>query len=408
MIIDLSFLPQWPPRLDNAFWFALLLVAAPLVGEAVFRSLRWPRIVGYALVGLAASAISFDSGGLQLPPAFQRAMEVALAVLLFELGSRIHLRWILANPWLIAGSLAEAGLSFGLVLAGCLALGIGTPSALAIATISLATSPAVIMRVTAEMNARGQVTERLLLFSALNTVYAVTLMHLLPGFLAQTPVWTPPPALLWNIFGSILLAALLAAMVGYVQRTFDLREENGGLLLLGMLFLNLALIHQAGASPLLTPLLAGIMLHSIDPRPRLWPRHFGTAGGILVVLLFVVSGLSTDWRLVAAGGLTGLLLLLLRTVGKLGGCLLFGRSAGISLRQSTALGTALLPMSGIAFLLSASLHATLPEISHSVAAALAGAILITEIAGPLCTQWALRISHEAEVADPPRGGSDHA
>ncbi|HNM21328.1 MAG TPA: sodium:proton antiporter, partial [Rhodocyclaceae bacterium] len=111
-LATLSLLPSWPLHLDNAFWFALLLVVAPLAGEFVFRYLRWPRIVGYTLIGLFASVIDFDTSGLQIPALLQRALEVALAVLLFELGNRINPRWLLANPWLIATSLAEAGLTF--------------------------------------------------------------------------------------------------------------------------------------------------------------------------------------------------------------------------------------------------------------------------------------------------------
>jgi len=43
-------------------------------------------------------------------------------------------------------------------------------------------------------------------------------------------------------------------------------------------------------SSLLVPMLAGLMLRNSPERPWVWTRDFGTAGGALVLLLFVISG----------------------------------------------------------------------------------------------------------------------
>ena len=82
------------------------------------------------------------------------------------------------------------------------------------------------------------------------------------------------------------------------------------------------------------------------------------------------------------------------------GTALFGRAAGLSLAQSVALGVALLPMSGIAFLLTASLHEAFPEFGVRVVSALAGATTVMEIVGPLAAQWALKRCGEAHFAAP--------
>jgi len=44
---DLSFLPSWPPDTTGLPWFALILLAAVLLGEAVNRWLRLPRALGW-------------------------------------------------------------------------------------------------------------------------------------------------------------------------------------------------------------------------------------------------------------------------------------------------------------------------------------------------------------------------
>ena len=58
-------------------------------------------ITGYAVIGLVAGNAGFgvidvSSAGLSRP-----LLDVALGLLLFELGSRLDLRWIRRNPYLI-------------------------------------------------------------------------------------------------------------------------------------------------------------------------------------------------------------------------------------------------------------------------------------------------------------------
>lgn len=405
MTLNSGVLQHWPPPFDSVFWIPVLLVAAPVIGEAVFRILRWPRIIGYTFVGLFASYANLNAGGVDLSFEVRRVLEVALAVLLFEQGCRINLAWLRANPWLAVTSLAEAGVTLLMAFVFMRGLGLDVRASLAVGTICMVSSPAVIMRITAELNARGQVTERLLLLSALNTIYAVVVISLLLGVLQQTEAANPAAAILqpmWVFGGSIVIALFVAAAIALVQRELDLRDENSALLLIGILLLALSIVQVLEVSPLLVPLLAGMLLRKRDPRPRLWPRHFGTAGGVLVVLLFVVNGMTVDWKTVGVGGATGLLLVTLRASAKIACSVLSGRPAGLSLRQSASLGVALLPMSGVAFLLTASLHDTFPTFTAPVASALAGAIAVMEIVGPLATQWALKRCGEVRFD---RGGN---
>ena len=103
-----TYLPVWPFEVGPALWLALTLVVAVLVGEALVRYLRLPRIVGYIGIG-----VLLGPGGLglipQLPAAEWRlVVDLALGILLFELGSKVNLRWLQANPWLAGTSLLES------------------------------------------------------------------------------------------------------------------------------------------------------------------------------------------------------------------------------------------------------------------------------------------------------------
>lgn len=104
---------------------------------------------------------------------------------------------------------------------------------------------------------------------------------------------------LWAFGGSALLAAGLAALVAWIARRPDLRDENAALLLLfGLIVLALLMARSLKPSTRPVPLLAGALLRNITERPRVWPRHFGTAGGVLVLILFVIVG--SAWSLDAA------------------------------------------------------------------------------------------------------------
>ena len=74
-----------------------------------------------------------------------------------------------------------------------------------------------------------------------------------------------------------------------MARRLDLVDENAALLLLGLVVLALIGARLFNLSTLLVPLLAGVLLRNTTERPWVWPRHFGTAGGVLVLMMFVSS-----------------------------------------------------------------------------------------------------------------------
>ena len=396
----LFFLPSWPPSPDAVFWVATTLVAAALLGEFVFRRLRLPRIVGYTVVGALIGAAGFGVAGAQLAGSLRLVVDLALALLLFELGSRVNLRWLKANPWLLATSLAEAALTFVTVMLVLGALGVAAQQAAAIAAIAMCTSPSVVMRVTSEFNASGQVTERTMLLSALNMLYAVLATKLLTGWLHHEYAGSLLRAILHPLYllaGSALIAALLGLGVSQVARRLDLRNENSTLLLLGLILLALAVTKLLALSTLMVPLIAGLILRNSTERPWIWPRHFGTAGGVLVLLLFVVTGTSWSPQALASGALLGLAAILARGLAKSAAVLALARPSGASLRQGLAVGAALTPLSGGALVLVAELQALYPEFGAGIAATALSMIAVLELVGPIAVHAALRHSKEENV-----------
>ncbi len=397
------FLPSWPLQADGILLAALTLVAAALAGEGMFKFFRWPRIIGYSLVGMVVGAVGFgvQAGALvRERSAFAIVFDMGMALLLFEVGGRVNLSWLRANPWLLATSIAEAALTFIAVTVLIISLGYDATLATAAAIIMVATSPAVVMRVTAEFKAQGQLSERLLLLAALSTVYAVVAQKFLLGWLHHAyghNLWAALLHPLYVFGGSALLAFVLAWAVALFEPHIDLRDEHASLLVLGLLLLMIALLRAFELPVLLTPLLAGMWLRHRAARPLVWPRHFGSVGGVLVLLLFVITGMSLSWSSVLGGGVVALAIVAVRSLAKISVLVLLGRPSGLSMRQSFALGVALCPMSGVALALTAEIAARYPAFGATLAAMVFSTIAILELLGPLAVKWSLRRSGEIHL-----------
>jgi Kef-type K+ transport system membrane component KefB len=388
----------WPPQPDLLLWVALCLLAAGVLGELAWRLLKVPRAVGYVAAGMLAGVFGLGIDGAQLGGASRRITELALALLLFEAGSHLRLRWLRDNPWLLASFVLEALVTFAAVSAALWAIGVEPPVAVVCGAIAMATSPAVAMQVASETRSAGQVTERMIVFAVLTTCVAVLAMEFVAGW--KHASWGEGNLLrgighpLYQLVGCGVLAAALAAGVAVMSRRLDLRDEHATLLVLGAVLLALALATMARLSTLLVPLLAGIALRNHTDRPGIWPRQFGTAGRALVLMLFVIAGTAWSFEVLRAGALAAGVLVVVRFAAKGGVQLALGLPSGTSWRQSAALGLSALPLSSPALVMIADLNGIAPVLGPKVAAIVFSAVAFTELLGPLAVHAALRASKE--------------
>ena len=397
-------LPTLSLHADGVLWVGLALVLATLMGESVLRFLRWPRLVGYLGTGLLIAAGGGALPAFALQPGARAVIDAAMAVLLFEIGHRVNLRWLRANPWLVFISVGEWSLALVLGWAALAAFGLGGPHGLAVAAALACTSPAVALRLAGEFNARGQVTERMLLLATLGSILSILAVGLLDGWMGAQigrHWWYALLQQSYALGGAVLAAAVLAWAVNWVERHFDFADEGAALLLVGLILLVLSVTRMLHWSSMLTPLLAGLLLRARNQRPRVWPRHFGTAGGVLIVLLFMIVGLCMKWDALRDGALVGLALTAARALAKLGAPLLLGPASGLSRRQSLALGLALNPAAAITFVLLLDAQQQLGGFPAALLNAGFAAIALLGIAGTLLARWAL-----GRAGDIPRDGGN--
>lgn len=391
------FLPAWPLELSPLLWIALAVASAALAGEWVRRYLKLPRITAYPVVGMLVAALAGDRLVAEHDEWLRWGLDVALAILLFELGSRVDLRWLRHNRWLLATSFGESLAAFAAVFFISRYLGLALESAALLAAIGMSTSPAVVMRVVTESNAQGQVSTRLLALTALNTIYSIVTLHLAMGVLHQrySGDWvlaiTHP---LYLVGAGLLVGKLLAMTVNRLHHWLTLRDEYASIILLGLVLTTIGLIEALHLPVTLCMLFAGIVLRNGERRAWVFPQHFGSVGGVLVVLLFLVVGIQIKLEHLLIGGGLALVLIGGRSLAKLCGVLLFARPAGISWRQGLLLGLALSPSAGPIIVAATDIGQLYPHLQATFIPVAMSAAAIMELAGPIIVALSLKWSGE--------------
>jgi Kef-type K+ transport system membrane component KefB len=375
--------------LPTVQWSILLAVAA-LTGHLVQRYAGIPKVVGYSLVGGVAGLAGFSGAAWPLQGTGLFLLELGVAVVLFEAGGRIPLRWFRHNPMVLVQSIAESALTFFLVRWTLTFVGVSPAVAEPLALLAMAASPAVLSRVIMDTHASGPVTERAMVLSTLSTLYALTICSARAGMMGghgeQGLISTfYPVAVVLGL--SVAVGAGLALALRSALRVMSPTSENTAILLLALIAAGAALAAHFGGSAPLAALLGGMMLKQLNPRPWSWPRQ-------------------ADWSRPVAGMV--LALVAARGLAKISGVALGNVGSGASWRQALWVGCAMSPMSSVALLLVSQFVAASASLGPRIASVALPAILLMEVLGAILATFAIYRAGESSRPWTPRPFSNSA
>lgn len=396
--MDFPFLPALPLTLSYPLLFGVLLVAGMLGGEAA-RQFRLPRIIGYVLIGFAIAPMA---AAMSIGPLLDEArifVDIALGLVLFDLGRRMDLGWLKRDWTLAASGLGESALTFGVVFATLTWLGFAPLQAGLAAAIAMATSPAVVLLVAQDERAEGQVTERAYTLVALNSLLASVLVTMLLAavhYELRLDVGTAVLHPLYLFIGSVALGAAMAKLARLLARRVERSPELHFTLVAGLVLAAVGFAQMAKLSVILALLAFGLFARNDARRHDLMAVDLGRASRLFYVVLFVITGASLPLSAFEAAGWAAAAFVVARAAGKLLGVLAFAPLGGVRLKQAVALGAALLPMSSLALLLQHDVARLYPEFGQQLAAVLLASLVVMELAGPIAVQWGLRYAGEAE------------
>lgn len=384
------------PYIPADIAWPIVLLLAWIAGELLHGWASIPRICIYAAVGF-----SFGSSQLGVLPEIGSGNVLLLAnlafgLILFEAGHRLNVRWLRHNPWIAVASVAESLLTFAAVYAVARYFDADVTVALLLAALSMASSPAAVLRVVNELQSSGQVTERTLHLSVLNSMLAVFVFKLLLGY----RVFETSGSLMqagYNSLLVLLVSAAIGAAFGValpaLLRLLHRTRSDATLAFAISVILLVTLTHYLKQSPLLATLAFGVVSRHRRVILGRSERGFGVLGDVLSVLLFVGVAASIQWKLAVSGMALGLALVLVRTLTKIGTLAIFSYPSGISLRKGALTGVAIAPFSVFVILVLEQTRYLGINLVEELSA-LAAAALLLELVGPLMTQWALKFAHE--------------
>lgn len=394
MDIELNFFIQ------SIAWPAVLLLAWG-VGETLYTRWQIPRVSSYVAVGVLVGTVNLpdltpDIAGLPF------VANVALSLVLFELGYRINLRWFRANPWVLLVGVAESLLTFAAVFWATGWLDdIRLHVRLAVAALAMASSPAGILRVVHELRSAGQVTERIVHLTAINCLLSVLVLKVVVGARALDVSGNVGHAAFGSLhvlMTSVVVGGALGfAMPRLLRGRWAASADGASVVFVLSVILLTTAAYGLKLSPLLAALTFGIVARERRVHLTHNQRNFGTAGDLLGVFLFVYIAAVLEWTDVVNGLVLGAVLVLVRGAAKTLVTVATARVSGITVKKGLMTGLALSPMSAFVVLLVAQTEMVKFDLATNTLAAMAGMVLILELLGPVVTQRALMAAREAQT-----------
>ncbi len=397
---------------DPLLALALLILVSVLFAEGLYRAWRLPRACGHMLMGALAGPPMLGLLVRSELDVWKPLVDLAIGAVLFELGSRIRPSWLLDNRALALSCIVQALLCAVLVMFALIALGAPPLSAAVAGAVAASTSPVITLNALHETAARGQVTERLLIMTVVNTVIAVLVLKVLRvGLAIDAPASASDAGVIATLVRSFMIVGgslalgvvcglLLERLSPWMRGTPAMTVVQIALVIIASL-----LAARWTLSPLLTLLVAGMtararMQHHLTVEPLL-----GSAGAVLNVLLFVSLGLLFSLEGLFMVWPWALAIVVARLLGSALAMTALARSSGLGWRQAAGLVVALQPMSGLAVLLAADSYGwsnQLSGIDTPTLQALLVATMLMQLTGPAWARLGLRrIARECETT--PKG-----
>lgn len=394
--------------MDILFFVGITIVCGFIVGKAGNR-LKFPAVVGYLIAGLILGPSFLNilkTGFLDKIGIFN---DGALAIVAFIIGSEMRLGVLRKmGKRIIAIIFSESLGAFFLVFAGVYLLTREWHMALIFGAMAPASAPAGTVVVLQEYKAKGPLTNALYAVVGLDDGLAI-IIYTIAAALAKLSITGTTDSFLHvfrgpliEIFGAIVLGGLLGIILGYFMRKVRAKKEILAISL-ATVMISAGLANYFHFSLILANLSLGMVFVNIYLFAN--RRSVETVDFIslpVYVVFFVIAGAHLQISLLPAMGLLGLIYIICRSLGLVGGAF-FGAAvtkAEPVLRKYLGLG--ILSQAGVAIGLAimatrefSSLGEAGKNLSVLVINTIAATTIIFEIFGPLATKFA--ISRAGEI-----------
>ena len=349
-------------ELDILSLIGLVVICAYLAAKGMQR-VGIPQVVGFIFVGVLLGSSFLNVVPLPLIRELAFISEIALAMIGFDMGS--HLRYAdlrRLGRSILAVLLCEGVGAFLLVSAGVYLLTRSIPMALVFGALASATAPAATVDVLHEYHSEGPLTTTLMAVVGMDDALALLLFSIAATVAESTLSGTGQTSLapvlylsLREIGGAVLLGLLLGLPFQELLNRLEHEHAVYGFIV-GVVIFAAGLANSLGISLILSLMTMGVIVANVRGDNSLYVRRVvERVGPIIYMLFFALVGARLQISLLPAMGLLGLIYLVLRTGGKLGGAWLGSVLGGAEPQVRKYLGFGLLSQAGVAIGLALSI-----------------------------------------------------
>ena len=365
-------------------------------------------ITGFLLAGVLIGPSGLGLVHEHLGVTLSSVTEVALSLIALMIGTRLGLGTLRAIGRIVVVISAFQILgTFVLVTAGLSLVGMRLEFAAILGTIASASAPAAVFTIIRRLNAKGAFVDHLYAEVAVGDVGSILL------FVGVTAVAVNSlgsgvsllQALLHSVV-EILVSILLGVLAGLVLHSLLRKCRNANevkIISLSIILITSAVSHTAEVSPLITCLVAGILVTSLQRRGQPGLDVLESLTPPLYAVFFAIAGTELSLGILSSPGVLvlGGVFVLARAAGKVAGVAAGASITGAERPIRRYLGISMLPLGGVAISLVLFLETMPYFVTHQdylvllLNIVLFG-VLINELIGPPLSRYAVIRGTESE------------
>ncbi|MFC1658019.1 cation:proton antiporter [Candidatus Omnitrophota bacterium] len=396
----------------NAIFSLGIIFLFGLTGARIINKLKLPSVTAYLLLGILIGPALANLVSSDLLSASGFISNIVLGLIAFSIGQnfsgenfrRIGKPVIWISLFEAAGAWVFVTCAFFFILRQSFYL------SLLFGAISAATAPAATVMVVREYKSKGNFTDVLLGVVAIDDAWCLIIFALSLAISKALAAHMNNNLLIAKVILKSFLEIGGAFVLGWVMSLAAsrfsryIRSTTEALIYsLGCIFFTIGLSIILHFSVLLACMSLGAGLANIKKINLNFFDIIRTVDSPLYLLFFVLAGANLEIHLLKSIGLMGIVYILFRSTGKLGGVHLGGYVSAASKEIRKYLGFALVPQAGIALGAALIVKSEFPEVGGIIFTIIIATTVVYEIIGPICTKIALQKAGDISVSiqDPP-------
>lgn len=392
-----------------------LMILLGLVLGKLAEKIGIPAVTGYILAGVIVGPV-LKLVTEKVVDGLEIISNIAIGFIAFSIGMELWFpKYKNSSKQILIITAVQAITTTVVVIGATYIFKQDLPLSLMLGAIACATAPAPIMMIVKRYKASGPVTDTLLPVVGLDDgvgiiIFGVCLSvskALIGGGEVKIGEAILKPLLELGL--SIVLGAIIGFILGILSnkliKKLGKHERNDTYLTVSLIsvFISVTAAHTFNLSSILVPMTIGIVFTNMIDK-----ESFKTESKVvdkftppLMIAFFTLAGAELDFKILISAGLIGIVYIIARIIGKIGGAYIGSTIAKSDKVIRNNLGFTLLPQGGVAIGMVFSAGSELGDLGRTIQTIVLAGIFIYELFGPVLVKYILTKigeTHDKDVA----------